>query len=120
MYKAALQLNGFAVVAVADGVDALRHIDETPPDVVVLDLGLPRLGGHDVQREVAGHAETSAIPIVVVTGGDVQDLDPRAFVCVLRKPIDVDALVRAVRRCLASGASRPPPSSGGAGTVPAR
>ena len=101
MYRTALQLNGFAVVAVEDGVDALRHIEDSPPAAVVLDLGLPRLGGRDVAREIAAHADTREIPIVIVTGAETPDLDAKDFACILRKPFELDALVSAVRRCLA-------------------
>ena len=99
MYRTALQVEGFLVIAVPDGVDALRHVDEAPPDLVVLDLGLPHLGGGDVQRELADHPETRDIPIILVTGSD-SELDEGAFACVLRKPIDGESLVDAVRRCL--------------------
>ena len=101
MYRTALQLNGFAVVAMEDGVDALRHIEDSIPAAVVLDLGLPRLGGRDVAREIAGHADTREIPIIIVTGAETPDLDPKDFACILRKPFEPDALVSAVRRCLA-------------------
>jgi DNA-binding response OmpR family regulator len=99
MYRAALQIDGFAVVSVEDGVDALRHVEDSRPDVVVLDLGLPRLGGRDVYREITGRADTRDIPIVIVTGGDTPDLNPGDFACILRKPVDGGALVSAVRRC---------------------
>jgi len=100
MYKTALQIDGFTVVGVGDGLDALRHIDDARPDVLVLDLGLPRLGGRDVHREIASRADTRQIPIVVVTGSEAPDLDPSDFACILRKPFDPEALVDAVRRCL--------------------
>ena len=99
MYKSALTIAGFLVIAAGDGIDALRHIDLGGPDVVVLDLGLPRLGGRDVQRELAAHASTESVPIIVVTG-EPGELDEADFNCVLRKPIDPHDLVRAVRRCL--------------------
>lgn len=99
LYRTALSLAGFSVVAVSDGVEALRYIDADPPDIVVLDLGLPRLGGRDVRVEVGSHAETAAIPIVVVTG-DARGLNTSDFACVLQKPIDLDTLVRTVERCL--------------------
>ena len=95
-----MQLAGFVVIAAGDGVDALRHIETDAPDLVVLAIGLPRLGGRDVQREIAGHADTRDIPIVVVTGIDTPDLDPKDFACILRKPIDPAALVSAVWKCL--------------------
>lgn len=99
LYRTALALEGYAVVAVADGLDALRHIDADPPDLMVLDIGLPLVSGADVQREVAAHAETCRIPIVVVSG-NTHGLDHSDFACVLQKPIDLDTLVQAVERCL--------------------
>jgi DNA-binding response OmpR family regulator len=99
LYRTALSLAGYSVVAVGDGIDALRRIDADPPDIVVLDMGLPRLGGRDVREEVSAHVETSEIPIVVVTG-DARGLNTSDFACVLQKPIDLDTLVRTVERCL--------------------
>ena len=100
MYCAMLRLEGFAVVGVEDGVDALRHLEVSHPSAVVLDLGLPRLGGRDVQLEMRNRTETSDIPIVIVTGQDTGDLDPRDFACILRKPIDPQLLITAVQDCV--------------------
>ena len=100
LYRAMLQMEGFTVVGVEDGVDALRHIEIDPPDAVVLDLGLPRLGGRDVHREIRGRIEMRGIPIVIVTGEPIDDLDPKDFACILRKPLDPQSLVSAVRDCL--------------------
>jgi DNA-binding response OmpR family regulator len=100
MYSALLRMEGFAVVGVEDGVDALRHLDINHPAAVVLDLGLPRLGGRDVQLEIRNRSDTSSIPIVIVTGEDTADLDPKDFACILHKPIDPQSLVVAVRNCL--------------------
>jgi CheY-like chemotaxis protein len=99
LYRTALSLAGYSVVAVGDGIEALRRIEAEPPDIMVLDMSLPRLGGRDVSLEVGSHAETAAIPIVVVTG-DARGLNTSDFACVLQKPIDLDTLVRTVERCL--------------------
>ena len=101
LYRATLQLEGFVVVAVEDGVDALRHLEAAPPAAVVLDLDLPRLGGLDVSRELKGRDDTREVPIIIVTGTDTSDLDPRDYACILRKPLDPETIVTAVRRCLA-------------------
>jgi DNA-binding response OmpR family regulator len=100
MYRSTLAIAGYGVVVAANGIDALRHIDLEGPDALVLDLGLPLLGGRDVQRELASHAETRSIPIVVVTGSDTSDLNESDFSCILRKPINSEDLVAAIRRCL--------------------
>ena len=101
LYRSMLQLEGFTVVAVEDGIDALRHLELEVPAAVVLDLGLPRLGGRDVSREMTSRIDTRGIPIVIVTGEETSDLDPEQFACILRKPIDPFNLVTAVRDCLA-------------------
>ncbi len=100
LYRSVLRAAGYAVVAVEDGVDALRRVEHDPPDAVVLDLGLPRLNGRDVQRELKSSPDTRDIPIVVVSGTDTSDLDPADFACVMHKPINADALIRAVQNCV--------------------
>ena len=103
MYRAALGLAGFDVVEADDGLAALHFLDHRRPDLVVLDLMLPTMSGLVVQQEIAAHAHTREIPIVIVTGSDLS-LDRVDVPCVLRKPVSPDALVDAVRSCLASGA----------------
>jgi CheY-like chemotaxis protein len=100
MYRTALMVAGHTVIAVEDGVDALRRIDTDPPSLVVLDMALPRLGGREVQSELKSRPDTNHIPIVVVSGTDTRNLNPRDFDCVLRKPIKLDALLEAVENCL--------------------
>ena len=100
LYRTVLMEAGFMVVAVEDGIDALRHVELSAPSAVVLDLDLPRLGGRDVQAELAAHSVTANIPIIVVTGGDTADLDRTAYACVLQKPISPEDLVEAVHSCL--------------------
>ena len=99
LYRDALAIGGFVVVAVEDGIEALRYIDSARPAAVVLDLGLPGLSGRDVEREMASHPQTEAIPIVLVTG-DEDIADAARFACVLRKPVDPADLLDAVRKCL--------------------
>lgn len=101
LYRATLQLEGFAVIAVEDGIDALHHLEINPPAAVVLDLELPRLGGRDVGKEIRGRDDLRDVPIVIVTGGDTSDLDPKDYACILRKPLDPETIVNAVRQCLA-------------------
>jgi DNA-binding response OmpR family regulator len=107
MYRTALMLAGFDVRDAAIGIDALRYIDEDPPDLIVLDLMLPDINGMVIRQEIAAHAHTQKIPIVIVTGA-LLDLTSADVACVLRKPVSPDELVRTVQSCLRSGA----PSAG--------
>jgi two-component system cell cycle response regulator DivK len=104
MYRAALALVGFEVIEAHDGLSALHVLEQRTADLVILDLMLPTLDGFTVQQEIAAHAGTRDIPILVVTGSTLP-LDDLKVPCILRKPVSPDDLVGAVRRCLASGAS---------------
>lgn len=97
LYRSLLRQTGYTVVALGDGLSALRWIEERRPTAVVLDLVLPRLSGRDVYQELQAHPETRSIPIVVVSGDDVSDLNEADFACVLRKPVSPDQFVAAVQ-----------------------
>jgi two-component system, OmpR family, phosphate regulon response regulator PhoB len=107
MYRFALIQNGYSVTAVDDGLAALRVIEAGAPDIIVLDMALPRLGGRDVLRELRANPATRTLPIIIVTGTDVTHLNERALTPVLQKPIDPEALVREVddvlRRSISAG-----------------
>ena len=105
MFRTVLTLCGFAVREAGDGYQALNLIEQHPPDLILLDLGLPRLDGLTVQAEVSAQALTRDIPIVIVTGEE-RDLSSVKVACLLRKPVSPDQLVTTVRRCLASGTGR--------------
>jgi CheY-like chemotaxis protein len=100
LYRTGLQDAGFPVVAVEDGLSALRCVESAQPFAVVLDLELPRLSGLDVQQELHTNPETEHIPIVVITGSHTRTLPPNEVACILRKPVGIDELIAAVQRCL--------------------
>jgi DNA-binding response OmpR family regulator len=104
MWKTGLRFEGFDVIEAGDGLEALRVIDGHPPDLVLLDLGLPQLDGASVRQEIAAQAVCRDIPVVIVTGatGDLSHLD---VPCILRKPVGVDHLIRIVHRHLRVGAA---------------
>ena len=102
MFRISLTLAGYEVQEAADGLEALRQLDHSPPDLVVLDLGLPFVGGDVVQQEIATHVFTRNIPVVIVTGS-AKDLSDMKVACVLRKPVTPSELVRTVESCLTSG-----------------
>jgi two-component system phosphate regulon response regulator PhoB len=91
------------VVEAEDGLTALHRLAENAPDLVILDLLLPTVSGLIVQQEIAAHAHTRNIPVVIVTGSDI-NLDAVDVSCVLRKPVSPDKLLATVRSCLHSAA----------------
>ena len=97
LYAHALQVAGFATVQAADGLAALRSLDNDSPDVIVLDIGLPAVDGREVLKEL--RALGRKLPVLVVTGSNenFDYLDPS---CVFRKPLAPENLVTAVAKCL--------------------
>jgi DNA-binding response OmpR family regulator len=105
LYCDVLKANGFALCEAADGPRALRLIEDNPPDVIVLDIMLPTLDGYSVREEIAGNAHTRNIPVIIVTGAEV-DVKRLSAARVLKKPIDPFELLRAVRAAIAKVPSR--------------
>jgi DNA-binding response OmpR family regulator len=103
MYRTALGFAGFDIIEAEDGLSALRSLDQYSVDVAVLDLMLPTLSGLAVQQEIAAHANTRNIQVIIVTGSTM-NLDHVDVSCVLRKPISPDRLIDAVKACLGSSA----------------
>lgn len=96
-----LQLEGYEVVAASDGQQALERIEEKLPDLVILDVMMPKLDGFAVCERVR---EFSAVPIIIVTArGQDQDkirgLDLGAD-DYLTKPFSVEELLARVRAVL--------------------
>ncbi len=96
-----LQAEGYQVLAVRDGAEALEAIERDAPDLVLLDIMLPRMDGFEVCQRVR---EFSAVPIIMITargrGQDkVKGLDLGAD-DYLTKPFHVDELLARVRAVL--------------------
>ena len=105
LFRFALSVAGYSVREAGDGIHALELIELERPDLIILDIGLPLLSGLDVQQEIAAHAHTRDIPVVIVTASSAE-LDGLGVECVLRKPLSPDDVVDVVKRCLAAHASR--------------
>ncbi|MFC9915593.1 response regulator transcription factor [Streptomyces sp. NPDC059862] len=106
----ALTLEGYAVTAVADGVEALAQAHRTPPDVLVLDVMMPGIDGLQVCRVLRAEGDRTPILMLtalVETADRIAGLDAGADDYVV-KPFDVEevfARLRALLRRTANGAA---------------
>jgi len=106
MLSTLLSMEGFNPVAAEDGLEALhllravRHRAPDVPCLVLLDLKMPRLSGHEFRRAQLGDPIVASVPVAVMSGA--VDLQQRAealgAVATVPKPIDCDALLDVVRR----------------------
>lgn len=65
-----LERIGYKVIAVPDGVQSLAKIEETIPDLVLLDISMPYMDGYQVCKLLKGNAKTKHIPVLMLSGKD--------------------------------------------------
>ena len=58
---------GYQVILAKDGIDALEQLQSITPDVMLVDIEMPRMDGFDLTRNIRGDARTSHIPIIMIT-----------------------------------------------------
>ena len=79
LFREVLTAEGHDVRLAPDGVEALDLIAGWRPDLILLDLDMPRLGGYEVCRRVKQDPATRLIPLVIITGDDAFDSKLRAW-----------------------------------------
>src|SRR5262245_9721803 len=105
-FKEGRVINTLSVVS--DGVEALnflrrkgQYVNAPTPDLILLDLNLPRMDGRQVLAEIKADPALMTIPVVVLTTSASQDAVARAYGshanCYIRKPVDLDQFLRVVQ-----------------------
>ena len=102
-----LQDNGFAVTTANDGTEAIAMIEQSPPDLVALDITMPEKSGVAVYRRLKEDDQLKAVPVIVVTG--ISD-DFKKFISSRRqvpppegyisKPVDHEQFLKMVKGLL--------------------
>ncbi len=62
-----LTREGYQVILAKDGIDALEQLQSVTPDVMLVDIEMPRMDGFDLTRNVRSDSRTSHIPIIMIT-----------------------------------------------------
>ena len=95
-----LEREGYQVMLAKDGVDALEHLQETVPDLMLVDIEMPRMDGFDLTRNIRGNDSTAGVPIIMITSRTADkhrnyalDLGVNAY---FGKPFQEDMLLAAI------------------------
>ena len=106
MYAAYLEFSGYRVAEATNGVEALEQAHALNPDIILMDLALPKMDGWEATRQLKADARTRNIPIVALTGhalaGHAEGAKAAGCDAFVTKPCLPDALVAEIRRMLAA------------------
>jgi CheY-like chemotaxis protein len=100
-----LEGEGYEVLEASDGVEAVEAARRERPDAVIMDMSLPRLGGHEATRLIRREPALARVPVIACTAFNRWEWRGKAIVAgcdaFLTKPIDFDQLRALLARLLA-------------------
>jgi len=108
--EATLKRKGFTVFTAEDGEEAFRVAKAELPDLVLLDLIMPKRQGFDVLRDLKGCPETARIPVIVLSNlgqeRDIQQaMESGAVAYYVKANLSLEGLVKRVEEALQGGQS---------------
>jgi CheY-like chemotaxis protein len=107
--KTALEEAGFEVMTAGDGFEALERLKEKTPDLISMDLVMPRRSGVMLYRDLIKSREWSRIPVIIVTGhardevgrADIRELTISGPGIYLEKPVRPQDYIESIKNILA-------------------
>ena len=79
MYRLKLELDGYRVNTALDGEEGLKKAGDLKPDIIFLDIRLPKMDGLEVLRKLRAQDKTREIPVIILSNYDEEDLVARGL-----------------------------------------
>jgi len=102
-----LEFQGFEVVIARSGEEGVAVAATTPPDLILMDLQLPGIGGHEALQRIHADPRSRDVPVVAVTAfamkEDIERAEAAGFAGYIAKPISVRALPEQLAQFLPGG-----------------
>lgn len=99
MLRELLEEEGYKVLALANGAEALEALrGGVTPHVILLDVAMPVMDGFDFLRQRNEDPRLAAVPVVLVTNAKPHERPTVGVSDVVRKPIDIDEILFAIKR----------------------
>ncbi|MEW6736842.1 MAG: response regulator [Acidobacteriota bacterium] len=99
-----LERHGYKVITAADGVQAMAKIEESMPDLILLDITMPYMDGYQVCKVLKNNLSTKQVPVLMLSGKDgfIDKVRARMAGAVghISKPVDPDTLLAALQKHL--------------------
>jgi len=102
MYATSLHFFGFDVMEARDGMEGVRCAQVVHPDVVLMDVAMPRMDGLEATRRLKNNPDTASVPVVIISAFTTAQDRQRALEAgaaeFLGKPCDPELLANRLRR----------------------
>ena len=122
MLRELLETRAYTVVEACDGEEALRMIEQTQPDLLLLDISMPVLDGFAVVRKIRENPLFASLPVVAVTAyamqGDREKILNAKFDGYLSKPVNSRSLAEELDRLLSKRADQDVSQNQASGSQP--
>ncbi len=105
LFKLTLESAGYEVSTVDNGYDALKYLEKTQPQLVLMDIMMPEISGLDVAQDIKQQRSCQSLPVLLVSAVDRlkdEQLAKSKADGILYKPFDLDELITRVDRLMAS------------------
>lgn len=100
-----LEKNGYEVVCAEDGEQAIAVVEQQVPDLILMDVQLPKLDGYEATRRIKGDDRFKSIPLVALTAHSMKGDRGKALAAgcddYITKPVDAEGLLSRIRELLA-------------------
>lgn len=104
LFRDLLEAHDIKTLEVRDGTKAVQAVEESLPDLILLDIQLPHISGFDISRELKKRERTKHIPIIAVTAFAMHDDQDKILAAgcesYMAKPISIGPFVATVRKYL--------------------
>jgi DNA-binding response OmpR family regulator len=104
LLRTILEISGYMPITTLNSVDAVGLAEVEKPDVVLLDIMMPKLDGFTLCKMMRANSATQDLPIIFVTAYESLDIDERRAEAgankVINKPINMDVLIKAIDEVL--------------------
>ncbi|HPO45069.1 MAG TPA: response regulator [Spirochaetota bacterium] len=96
-----LEMNGFNVLSCTDGCGALDMLSQNIPDLILLDINLPRMNGFEVYRKISEDSRLEKVKVVALSASVMREDEERiraaGFDDFIPKPIDTKGLIKKIK-----------------------
>jgi DNA-binding response OmpR family regulator len=105
-----LKANGYEVETAYDGEQGIKKAEEFRPDLIILDIVMPKLNGYEVCKILKSKQDTRNIPILVLTASQQRELEKKCLALgakvALMKPFETEELLLLVKQLLGNQGGR--------------